>query len=352
MLNSRPAKAGQMMIKRLLAIIRRYSRMRFLAGAACWLLALQASARGAEAVFSLDEKSVFLMTPKGLLELNLSSKSTQKIAFPTRFDADNGYGVSLSNAGYLLLAANDGVWAYDGAKTKWTRVYRAPAGVVCTDVAYNPVDSSFIFQTSVPNASNSYWLQQKNADKPVQIRLRRVEYLSGFTFDTQGHLFFGYNGDLWMGTICGIPEEKQSDYWVCGIRVAPLADLETSFGTPSNQGVEMTAPLADRIFVHLRRLGGSGWGKIASVAMPALKFADGEFEEDSLEKRLLLYQEELKSNQIIGENGSYGFLCASRTGAHVFYRVSDPKDEKMKLWLLSGQQAEEIGDDSLIGMGE
>jgi hypothetical protein len=323
-----------------------------MAGAACCLLVLQVNSRSAEAVFSLDEKSVFLITPKGLLELNLSSRSAGKIGFPTKFDADKEYGVSLSNAGYLLLAANDGVWAYDAAKTKWTRVYRAPAGVVCTDVAYNPADSSFIIQTSDQNASNAYWLQQKNADKPVQLRLRRVEYLSGFTFDSQGHLFFGYRGDLWMGSVCALPEEKQSDYWVCGIRIAPLADLETSFGTPSNQGVEMTAPLADRIYVHLRRLGGSGWGKIASVAMPALKFAEGELEDDGLEKRLALYQEELKSDQIVGENGSYGFLCASRTGAHVFYRVSDPKDEKMKLWLLSGQQTEEIGDDSLIGMGE
>jgi hypothetical protein len=327
-------------------------RMRFWTAAAYLFLAIVSGTRGAEAVFSLDEKSVFLITPKGLLQLNLPTKSAQKIAFPTKFDSDKDYGLSLSNAGYPLLAADDGLWAYDPEKSKWTRIYRGPADLICTDLAYNPANSSIVFQTSDRNASTSYWLLQKDAEKPVQIRLRRVRYLSGPGFDSQGRLFFGYSGDLWMGSICKLPEEQQSDYWVCGIRIAPLADLETSFGTPSNQGVEMVAPLADRIYVHLRRLGGSGWGNIASVATPPLKFTDGEPEDDSLEKRLVLYQEELKSIRFLGENGSYGFLCASRSGAHVFYRASDPKAEKMKLWLLSGQQTEEIGDDSLIGMGE
>lgn len=327
-------------------------RTRFWAAAACLFLAIIVGSRGADAVFSLDEKSIFLITPKGLLQLDIATKSTRKIVFPVTFDAAKDYGLSLSNAGYVLLAADDGLWAYDPEKSKWTRVYQGPADLLCTDLAYNPADSSILFQTSDRGASTSYWLLQKDAEKPVQVRLRRVRYLSGPSFDSQGRLFFGYNGDLWMGSICSLPEEQRNDYWICGIRVAPLADLETSFGTPSNQGVETVAPLPDRIYVHLRRLGGSGWGNIASVAMPPLKFTDGEAEDDSLEKRLTLYQEELKSIRLLGENGSYGFLCASRSGAHVFYRASDPKAEKMKLWLLSGQRTEEIGDDSLIGMGE
>jgi hypothetical protein len=327
-------------------------RMRSWAAAACLFFAIIEGSRGAEAVFSLDEKSVFLITPKGLVQLNLSTKSAQKIAFPTKFDTDKDYGLSLSNAGYPLLAADDSLWAYDPEKSKWAKVYRASADLNCTDLAYNPANGSIVFQTSDRNASRSYWLLQKDAEKPAQIRLRRVRYLSGPSFDSQGRLFFGYNGDLWMGSICSLPEEQQSDYWVCGIRIAPLADLETSLGTPSNQGVEMVAPLADRIYVHLRRLGGSGWGNIASVVTPTLRFIDGEPEDDSLEKRLALYQEELKSIRFLGENGSYGFLCASRSGARVFYRASDPQAEKMKLWLLSGEQAEEIGDDSLIGLGE
>jgi hypothetical protein len=319
--------------------------------AACLLLLIVIGARGAEAVFSLDEKSVFVVTPKGLLQLNLSTKTAQKIAFPTRFDPDRDYGVSLSNAGYLLLAANDGIWAYDPEKTKWTPVYHSPAGSFCTDLAYNPTNSSIVFQTSDRNAP--CWLLKKDSEKPLPIRLRRVEYLAGATFDSRGRLFFGYNGDLWMGSICALPEEEQkNEYWVCAIRIAPLADLETSFGTPSNQGVEMTAPSASRIYVHLRRLGGSGWGNIASVAMPALDFTGGELEDDSLEKRLALYQEELKSTQLIGENGSYGYLCATRSGSQIFYRALDSAAKKMKLWLVSGSATAEIGDDSLIGLGE
>jgi hypothetical protein len=331
---------------------KRGSIERFWIGLGCFLIGLAACARGAEAVFSLDEKSVYLLAPKGLLELDLAEKRVRKIAFPTKFENDRDYGVSLSNAGYLLLAANDGVWAYNSEKAKWAPVYHSPAGTYCTDVAYNPADSSTLLQTSDHDGAASYSLLLKDQDKPVPVRLRRVRYLSGAVFDSRGRLFFGFNGDLWMGSVCALPEEQQKDYWVCGIRIAPVADLETSFGTPSNQGVEITAPSGDRVFVHLRRLGGSGWGNIASVTLPALQFTDGELEDDNLVKRVALYQEELKSLRLIGENGSYGFLCATRSGSKVFYRAVDAKTEKMKLWVLSGQEAEEIGDDSLIGMGE
>lgn len=108
----------------------------------------------------------------------------------------------------------------------------------------------------------------------------------------------------------------------------------------------------DTIYVHLLRLGGSGWGQIASLSVPVIKFADGEPEDDSLEKRFALYQDELKSVHLLGENGSYGFLCASRSGKRVFYRAAEPQTEKMKLWLVSDGKTEKIGDDNLVGLGQ
>ena len=327
-------------------------RRRFWFGHISLFLGVISIGNCAEAVFSLDEQSVFLATPKGLVELNLTTKSAHSLAPPTKLDPDIDYGVSLSNAGYLLFTGSDGVTAYDPAKKTWASVCRSPTGTTCTDVACNPLDGSIVLQTTNKKDVLAYWLLLNGTGKPIPVRLRRVQYLSGFTFDSQGRLYFGYNGDLWIGSICNIPEDKESGYWVCGIRIGPVADLETNFATPTNQGVQMTAPAADGIYIHLLRLGGSGWGSIALVSNPAVKFTDGEPADDSFEKRLVLYQDELKSVRQFGENGSYGFLCASRSGRRVFYRSAEPQTEKMKIWLVIDGKREEIGDDSLIGLGQ
>jgi hypothetical protein len=321
-------------------------RIRF--GHLSLLLALVSTAKCAEAVFSLDEQSVFLTTPKGLVELNLTSKSAHLLKAPPKLDPDLECGVSLSNAGDLLFAGSDSARSYDLAKETWTPLCHAPAGTSFTDIAYNPLDGSILLETTDQKGVSAYWRWSKGIAKPTQVKLRRVDSLSGFTFDSQGRLYFGYRGDLWAGSICNVPDDKESGFWVCGIRIAPVADLETNFETPTNQGVQMTAPATDGIYLHLRRLGGTGWGTIASIKTPSVQFADGEPVDDKLEKRLALYEDELKSVRLLGENGSYSFLCASRSGTRVFYRLAEPKTEKMKLWLVIDGKPEEIGDDNLI----
>ncbi|MBV9299579.1 MAG: hypothetical protein JO066_11440 [Verrucomicrobia bacterium] len=88
------------------------------------------------------------------------------------------------------------------------------------------------------------------------------------------------------------------------------------------------------------------------MSAPAINFTDGEPQDDTLEKRFALYQDELKSIRLLGENGSYGFLCSSRSGKRVFYRAAEPDTEKMKIWLVNDGQREEVGDDSLLGLGQ
>jgi hypothetical protein len=317
-------------------------------------LLLSASWAGdcAEAVFSQDEQSVYAITAKGLVQLSLESKQSRPIQTSAQFDISAGHGVSLSNAGYLLFAGSDGITAYNPDKKAWVTVCRAPRDTVCTDVAYNPADGSLVFETTDKTNSFGYWLLPKGSTAPIQLRLRRISYLSGFAFDSQGQLYFGYNGDLWTGGVCNLPDEPETGYWICGIRIGPVADLETSMGTPSNQGVEETAPAGELIYVQIHRLGGSGWGQIASLTTPGIKLDEGEATDDSLEKRLALYQEELKSVRLLGENGSYGYLCASRTGKKVFYRAQDAQDQKMKIWLVADGKTEALGDDTLLGSQE
>ncbi len=307
---------------------------------------------GAEAVFSQDEQSVFAITAKGLVQLNLDTKQALAIQTSAKFDNSMEHGVSLSNAGYVLFTGSDGISAYNTERKSWVTVCRPPRGTVCTNVAYNPADGSLVFETTDQKNSFGYWFMPKGTNQPIPLRLRRISYLSGFTFNSAGQLYFGYDGDLWTGGVCNLPDEPETGYWICGIRIAPVADLETSMGTPSNQGVEQTAPAGELIYVHLHRLGGSGWGQIASLIAPAIKFDEGEASDDSLDKRLMLYQDGLKSVRLLGENGSYSYLCASRSGKKVFYRAQDAQTDKMKIWLVTEGKREELGDDSLLGIGE
>ena len=307
---------------------------------------------GAQATFSLDEENVFVLTPKGIVELNFKTKAVQRLQPPTKFDQDQESGVSLSNAGYLLFAGNDRISAYDPGRKTWATVCRAPADTVCTDVAYNPVDGSMVFQTTSKKGAPGYWLLPKESNKPLPLKLRRVGYLSGFSFDAQGQLYFGYLGDLWLGSVCSLSDDQESGYWVCGVRIAPLANLETNFSTPTNQGVQATAPSGGSVYLHLLRLGGSGWGQIASIAAPVIKFTDGEAQEDSFESRLALYQDELKSLRLLGENGSYSLLCSSRSGKSVFYRATEPQANKAKIWLVNDGKTEEVVDEDLLGFGQ
>jgi hypothetical protein len=187
-----------------------------------------------------------------------------------------------------------------------------------------------VFQTTSKKGAPGYWLLPKESNKPLPLKLRRVGYLSGFSFDAQGQLYFGYLGDLWLGSVCSLSDDQESGYWVCGVRIAPLANLETNFSTPTNQGVQATAPSGGSVYLHLLRLGGSGWGQIASIAAPAIKFTDGEAQE----------------------NGSYSLLCSSRSGKSVFYRATEPQANKAKIWLVNDGKTEEVVDEDLLGFGQ
>ena len=106
------------------------------------------------------------------------------------------------------------------------------------------------------------------------------------------NIFPGLRSILKDDSILAIPEtfgqDRSAPFGRCSERlldlwdlIAPLADLETSFSTPTNQGVQSTAPAGEVIYVHLLRLGGSGRGQIATVNSPIVAFKDGAPEDES-----------------------------------------------------------------------
>ncbi len=145
--------------------------------------------------------------------------------------------------------------------------------------------------------------------------MRRVTEFDGITFSSNGELFFGTRGDLWNGII----DLEEQDYRgvLVANRCAPLATLETAFGTQGQMGAERVAVATDELYVHVCRMAGSGWGKIVRLNKPPAY--DQEVAASDLKKRLALYAKEVASVEILAENGTRSYLCTSPDGKRAFF---------------------------------
>jgi hypothetical protein len=154
------------------------------------------------------------------------------------------------------------------------------------------------------------------------VDMRRVNYIEGIAFSSQGELFFGSRGDLWQGSIGSVDATREltgghDEYAsLFAKRCAALADLETSRTSSTQVGVQKVAPADGRIYVHLLRMYGTGFGFIASLPTPP----PPDEEMDGLDARIKLYAKEASALQIIGICQSRSYLCASSDGKRVFFR--------------------------------
>jgi hypothetical protein len=142
------------------------------------------------------------------------------------------------------------------------------------------------------------------------------------------------------------PEETRR--FLRAIRIAPLATLETDNATPSGQGVYVVAGGAKLLYVHVQRLGGSGWGSILTLRLPNPQIGQEPPDTDSKDTsdpmylevlaRYQLYRDNLASVQSLGENGTDSCLSTSPSGSKAFFRASQGNDEKEAYWLVEGDQ--------------
>ena len=117
--------------------------------------------------------------------------------------------LSTSNSGDLFVATTQDAWSCNIDKKSCTKLCSAPEGVEFNDMAYNPKDGGPLFCTRTgveprgesddPNKGAVYL--ERGTSKPLPVLLRRLDYLQGIAFSSDGQLFFGTRGDLWHGII-------------------------------------------------------------------------------------------------------------------------------------------------------
>jgi len=219
---------------------------------------------------------------------------------------------------------------------------QTPKNETIEDVAYDPKNhwtllTAYEVNREAQQTRFSLWLKRDDSPALASVFVRRVENVAGPVFDAQGNLYFGSHGDLWHGQIQWDGDRDAGRGLLHAYRFCPLATLETSMGTPSQTGARSVALAGDQLYVHVKRMGGSGWGDIVKVKAPAGRFAEnGELDLVlDLAARTELSQRSLASIRRLAEGGSWSHLCASTDGKIVHYTTGS---EKGRLhWLVRDQ---------------
>jgi hypothetical protein len=99
----------------------------------------------------------------------------------------------------------------------------------------------------------------------------------------------------------------------------------------------------DAIFVHLARLGGSGWGSLAQLARPQTATKPEDFGASVVPaERLPMYKVAMDSVKILGENGRAAYLCASPDETRVYYSRPVENSDQSEDWLVTNGQPRQL----------
>lgn len=292
---------------------------------------LQGSA-AVEATFSKDGSHVYAIdieTPH-LLDIDLQKNVVSIVDLSASIDNKSIISVGTAKSGDVLVATASAAWSCNPVKKACKKLCGTPEGIQFAAIAYDPKSGGILFSTRTDfdwpaqsnNDADSAFFLAAGTKEPKPVFARRVGFLDGITFAPDGQLFFGYHGDLWMGSI-GSPEDNEETPWLLdAVRCAPLATFETTDATPTQVGVFSVAVAKQMVYVHLHRMFGTGQGNVVRLPRPesAMFGRLTELEaDDKIGERMHLYSKETGAVEVLVSNGTLSYLCASADGRRVFF---------------------------------
>jgi hypothetical protein len=280
-----------------------------------------------EATFSRDSSHVYVidLETSNLLDINLQKNAISTIELGASVDNKSIISVGTAKSGDLLVATPRATWSCNPASKACKKLCSAPEGVQFAAMAYDPKSGGILFSTR----TDFDWPAQSNNDadpamflaagakEPKPVWSRRAGFLDGITFSPDGGLFFGNHGDLWMGSIESQEENDETPWLLDAVRCAPLATFETTGATPTQVGVFSVAVAKQMLYVHLHRMFGTGEGNV--VRLPKPDKASSDEAEDEVGERMRLYSKETGAVEVLVQNGTVSYLCASADGRRVFF---------------------------------
>jgi hypothetical protein len=315
----------------------RHTLIAFVAGVLV-LFSVSDSVAG-DAAFSSDGERVYVISDvdskPAIEEIDLNKKTARKILLTSLDPSDSLRGITCTHKNRFFCTTAKAVWSFEPKSGQLTKIRDAPTGVAFSRIAY---DSKMqrVFVTTGDRENPVFMFCDPTEWIPV--RMRRHPYPSCLMFSASGELFFAAYGDLWCGEIRTDKADGQDDFSVAAYRCAPLATLETQNTTPAEIGVADIGVNRDTVYVQLSRMGGSGDGWFARLPRPKVK-RDSEGELEILyepKERFPVYQNSLRSLEILGEDFRAGYICVSLDEKLVHYVLHG------RHWLVSNGKTEEL----------
>jgi len=280
-----------------------------------------------EATFSRDGSHVYAIdieTPH-LLDIDLQKNMVSVVDLGASIDNKSILSVGTGKSGDVLVATARAAWSCNPVRKACKKMCSAPEGLQFAAMAYDPKSGGILFSTR----TDFDWPAQSNDDagpamflaagakEPKPVFARRVGFLDGITFSPDGQLFFGVRGDLWVGSIGSLEDNEETPWLLDAVRCAPLATFETTMATPTQVGVFSVAVAKQMVYVHLHRMFGTGEGNV--VRLPRPNSASVDKAEDDVGARMRLYSKETGAVEVLVDNGTLSYLCASADGRRVFF---------------------------------
>ncbi len=292
---------------------------------------------GAAAAFSDDGNHVYLLgsnLPKGMvLDVDLINFTTKQLNLGVSTEVHG-----IVNAPRALLFVTDrSLYRLPLPTGQPGKICDAPAGCLFHDVACNRAQHGVLLMCRTKDGRDwpSYYLREQR-QTPSLIATRRVNALVGAVFDREGHLFFAAEGDVWEGSV-EPPPEPDLPTSVEAIRFAPVALRETANGTSGSTGARELAVAGQTVYVHMQRMGGSGWGEMISVRWPGEPKSEDEKPgvENGVKPNVETFKSALAVFRVYGPNLGASYLCGSPDGKKVFFatRNSDNAGEALRFYL-------------------
>ena len=288
-----------------------------------------------EAAFADDGKTVYAIhdvtldagrdaTLDATLDLiHVDTGEINSIKLPGMGDID---GICRAEDGAFYLVSANTLWRWKPGNNPPVEVEKAKSGCAFKDVACSDDQKQILIVGTKSNGKEAPATRLFYRAAPdrtfVTVWLRHLEdaIIRSPEFLPDGSLLFSAEGDLWHGELSEEPTEYDNGTQakpigtLAAYRYAPLAERYAYPGTPAEQGVRSIASGAGRIYVHVARIGGSGWGHLSSLSTPE-PGKEGRFTaHNQIEDALSA----LQSVRRLFENGGQAYLCASPDRSKVY----------------------------------
>lgn len=274
----------------------------------------------ADAAFSDDGKTVYAING---LDLDVIDTTTGVIRQINPEGVLEIEGICRAGEGAFYLISKNALWRWKPLSEPAVLVKQFVGDTTFSEVACSDDGKQILVvgqSTEAGRTSLLYQSESTDVFAPVWLRHLPDARILGPEFMPDGTLMFSAEGDLWHGELEWDPIENDNGtpptprVSLTAYRYAPVAKRLTYSGTSNQEGVSAIAFGAGRLFAHISRMNGSGWGNIVSLDAPA-PMKDGSFTihngtEDAIKA--------LRSLKEITDNPSRSFLCASPDRKHAY----------------------------------